>query len=90
VSNVSQTAKDIQELVRHACERVQRASEIPPRLLDINDAGRYLGMSDKAVRELIVADELPYIQKIPSRSPYLLDVRDLDKWIEQNKRHAGE
>lgn len=90
MSNVSQTVKDIQELVRRACERVQRASEIPPRLLDVDDAGRYVGMSDKAVRELIVADELPYIQKIPGRSPYLIDIRDLDKWIEKNKIWAGK
>jgi hypothetical protein len=39
---------------------------------------------------LIVADELPYIQKIPGRSPYLIDIRDLDKWIEKNKIRAEE
>ncbi len=64
---------------------VQRGAEIPPRLLDVDDAGRYLAMSDKAVRELITVGELPYIQKIPGRSPYLIDIKDLDRWIEGNK-----
>lgn len=55
-------------------------------LLDITDAGRYLSMSDKGIRELIVRGELPYVQKVPGRSPYLLDLRDLDSWVEKNKR----
>ena len=63
---------------------------VPPRLLDIEDAGRYLSMSDKAIRELIYQGELAYVQKIAGRSPYLIDIRDLDKWIERNKRLAGE
>jgi hypothetical protein len=73
------------ELVTHAVRRVQRGAEIPPRLLDIDDSGRYLGMSDKAVRELITQGDLPYIQKVPGRSPYLVDIRDLDRWIERSK-----
>jgi excisionase family DNA binding protein len=63
--------------------------EVVPRLLDITDAGRYLAMSDKAVRELIAQGELPYIQKIRGRSPFLIDVRDLDTWIARNKVRAG-
>jgi excisionase family DNA binding protein len=83
-------AADLQDLVNRSLARVQRASEIPPRLVDVDDAGRYLGMSDKAVRELILEGALPFIQKIPGRSPYLLDVKDLDRWIEKHKRLAGE
>ena len=75
----------VAELVSHAVRRVQRGAEIPPRLLDVDDAGRYLAMSDKAVRELITLGELPYIQKIPGRSPYLIDIKDLDRWIEGSK-----
>ena len=73
---------NVADLVTHAIRRVKRGAEIEPRLLDIDDAARYLAMSDKAVRELITAGELSYIQKVPGRSPYLLDVRDLDRWIE--------
>jgi excisionase family DNA binding protein len=76
---------NVTELVTHAIRRVQRGSEVPPRLLDIDDAARYLAMSDKAVRELITQGELPYIQKVPGRSPYLIDIKDLDRWIEASK-----
>lgn len=73
---------DVRELVR----RVERGDQLRPRLLDITDADRYLSMSDKGIRELIVRGELPYVQKVPGRSPYLLDLRDLDSWVEKNKR----
>ena len=79
---------NVTELVSHAVRRVQRGAEIAPRLLDIDDSARYLAMSDKAVRELIANGELPYIQKVPGRSPYLIDIRDLDKWIERAKTSA--
>jgi excisionase family DNA binding protein len=80
--------EEIRELASAALRRVQRADLIPPRLLDITDSARYLAMSDKAVRELIARGELPYIQKIPGRSPYLLDRTELDNWIERNLRSA--
>jgi excisionase family DNA binding protein len=76
---------NVTELITHAVRRVQRAAEIQPRLLDIDDSARYLSMSDKAVRELITQGELAYIQKIPGRSPYLIDIRDLDRWVERSK-----
>lgn len=79
----------ISELTDRALARVRRGSEIPPRLLGIDDASRYLGMSDKALRELIQSGELSYIQKIAGRSPYLLDIQDLDKWIIKSKITAA-
>jgi excisionase family DNA binding protein len=61
---------------------------VPPRLWDVTEAGRYLGVSHKVIRQLVQAGELPYIQRVQGRSPYLLDIRDLDKWIEINKSRA--
>jgi excisionase family DNA binding protein len=87
-NSTSDLLANVTELVTHAVRRVHRGAEIPPRLLDVDDAARYLAMSDKGVRELIAQAELPYIQKLPGRSPYLLDVRDLDKWIERAKTSA--
>jgi len=82
--------EQVRELATRALARVQRGSELKPRLLDVDDAARYLAMSDKGIRELIVKGELAYIQRIPGRSPYLIDVRDLDDWILKNKFRAGE
>jgi len=58
------------------------------RLLDVTEAGRYLGVSHKIVRQLVQTGELPYIQRVRGRSPYLLDIRDLDRWIDLNKTRA--
>jgi excisionase family DNA binding protein len=82
--------EQVRELATRAIARVQRGSELRPRLLDVDDAARYLSMSDKGIRDLITKGELPYIQRIPARSPYLIDVRDLDDWIQKNKFRAGE
>jgi excisionase family DNA binding protein len=82
----AETLDAIGELAAAVLRKVRRGGEISPRLLDVDDAGRYLAMSDKGVRELIMQGEIPFIQKVPGRSPYLLDVRDLDLWIEKHKR----
>jgi excisionase family DNA binding protein len=82
--------EQVTALVHRATARISRGCEIPPRLLDISDSARYLGTSDKTIRELIQDGSLPYIQKIPARSPYLIDIRDLDAWILKNKIQAGE
>jgi len=61
---------------------------VPRRLLDVTEAGQYLGVSHKVIRHLVQAGELPYIQRIRGRSPYLIDIRDLDQWIDLNKVRA--
>jgi excisionase family DNA binding protein len=82
--------EQVTALVHRATARVSRGCDICPRLLHIDDAARYLGTSDKKIRELIQAGELDYIQRIPARSPYLIDIKDLDAWILKNKIQAGE
>jgi excisionase family DNA binding protein len=62
---------------------------IPRRLLDVSEAGRYLGMGHKVIRQLVQTGELPYVQRIAGRSPYLFDISDLDRWIEIHKIRAG-
>jgi excisionase family DNA binding protein len=58
----------------------------PPRLLRASEAARYLGIGTKAIRQLIVSRSLPHVQMKPGNSPFLLDVRDLDRFIESRKR----
>ena len=58
----------------------------PPRMLRCVQAARYLGIGTKAIRELILRGELSYVQLKPGgNSPFLIDVRDLDQFIEANK-----
>jgi excisionase family DNA binding protein len=78
-SNAITEVRDLVAFVRKV------KGQLPPRLLDLAGAAHYLAMSDKAVRKLIQCGELPYIQRVAGRSPYLVDVRDLDRWIERSK-----
>jgi hypothetical protein len=56
---------------------------IRPRLLSIDQAGIYLGRTPKAVRCLIDKGEFPSVRP---DGRIMLDVHDLDAWIDQNKR----
>jgi hypothetical protein len=57
---------------------------ISPRLLRLVDAARYLSMGAKALRGLIGRGELRYVQ-VSKNAPFLIDLRDLDEFIERHK-----
>jgi excisionase family DNA binding protein len=59
-----------------------------PRMLRTTEAARYLGMGSKAIRNLIMSGQLPYMQLKPGNSPFLLDRRDLDRFVEMHKTPA--
>lgn len=59
--------------------------ELKPRLLPLQDAAKYLGAHLHFVRDLIWSKELPYL-KFGKR--YVVEVRDLDEYIERMKRAA--
>ena len=61
---------------------------VTARLYRTRDAARYMGIGEKALRLLIVRGELPYVQMRAGNSPFLLDVRDLDRFIESHKMRA--
>jgi excisionase family DNA binding protein len=55
------------------------------RLLRLKAAADYLSVSPWKLRSLIQAGRLPVVQDTEG-SPFLLDVRDLDGYVERNKR----
>lgn len=57
---------------------------IAPRLLRLKDAAEYLSLGTKALRQLINSGKLPYV-KLGPNSPFLVDRRDLDKFIDRHK-----
>jgi excisionase family DNA binding protein len=52
------------------------------RLYSIKEAAIYLGRLVWAVREMIWAGKLPYVR---DGKRILLDIKDMEEWIEQNK-----
>jgi Helix-turn-helix domain len=55
-----------------------------PRLLRLKDGARYLSLSAWKLRGIIQRGELAVV-KIGPNAPWLLDVRDLDRWVDQHK-----
>lgn len=62
-----------------------RAERVSPRLLRTSEAARYIGVGQKVLRALIQTGKLPYVQLQAHNSPFLIDVRDLDAFIEERK-----
>lgn len=52
------------------------------RLFSIREAGIYLGRSPWTVAEMVRTGKLPYV---PDGRRKLLDIQDLNKWIETSK-----
>lgn len=51
----------------------------------IKEASQYLSLSPWKLRQLVQAGKLPVVQDTEG-SPFLLDVRDLDGYVERIKR----
>jgi excisionase family DNA binding protein len=58
------------------------ALSLPKRLYTINEAAHYLGRSAWAVREMLWAGKIPYIK---DGRRVLVDIKDMDAWIERTK-----
>jgi excisionase family DNA binding protein len=56
------------------------------RLLRLKDAAMYLSLSPWKLRRLVWAGRLPVVQDCEG-SPFLFDCRDLDSYVETNKRN---
>ncbi len=55
------------------------------RLLRTKQAAEYLNLSPWKLRRLIAHGQLPVVQA-EEGAPFLLDIRDLDGYIDRNKR----
>jgi hypothetical protein len=58
---------------------------LQPRLVRIKQAATYLCMSPGKLRNLVQSGQIPVIRGESVYAPWLFDVRDLDRFIEQHK-----
>ena len=63
------------------------AAVISKRLYSVNEASIYLGRTVWAVREMLWAGKLPYIK---DGRRILLDIQDMNAWVEKNKIRFGD
>ena len=55
------------------------------RLLRLKEAAQYVCLSPWKLRKLVQDGQLPVV-KYRENAPWLLDVRDLDGWVERHKQ----
>lgn len=67
---------------------VKARTQFSRRLLRLKPAAEYLSLSPGKLRALIQACEIPVV-KYGENAPWLIDVRDLDYWIERSKTNVG-
>ena len=57
------------------------------RLLRLKPASEYLSISPAKLRDIVQREGLPVIRLADNgHAPWLLDVRDLDAWVDRSKR----
>jgi len=56
------------------------------RLLDFRAASQYLSLSYWTIRDMVSRGEIPHVR---AGRRVLIDVRDLNRWIDQNKEVWG-
>jgi excisionase family DNA binding protein len=78
---VKAVAGEVASLLRLELARIA-PSGVQPVLLDVKQAGVYLGRSEQSVQHLIFQRDLPVVRM--GRRVHL-HRRDLDAWIEKNK-----
>jgi excisionase family DNA binding protein len=61
---------------------LQKKERPQKRLYSLKEASIYLGRSVWALREMLWAGKIPFVR---DGRRILLDINDMDKWIEKNK-----
>jgi len=61
---------------------MKKQNNIPKRLYNIEEASIYLGRTPNAIRQMIWDGKIPIVR---DTKRILLDVKDMDLWIEQSK-----
>ncbi len=56
---------------------------VEPRLLDVKTAATYIGRTEYALRAMIAARKIPFVQEGPGHK-IMFDRKELDRYIEQN------
>ena len=59
----------------------------PKRLLRLKPAANYLSLSPGKLRAIVQKGELPVVKYGEGNVPWLLDVRDLDAWVDRHKEN---
>jgi excisionase family DNA binding protein len=60
-----------------------------PRLVRLKPAAEYLSLSQWTLRRLVQEGQIPIV-KTHDNAPWLVDIKDLDSWIERTKTSLAD
>lgn len=84
MSTTDAFASIIEQAVELAVRKALNLSEATNRrLLTVEEAAHYLSLSERQIHNLISSGDL---RAVRSGRRVMLDIKDLDQWIESNKR----
>src|SRR2546426_8296615 len=78
---IQAVAKEVASVVRADLAR-DGGTGVKQRLMTVEQAGVYLGRTKEAVQHLMDSGKISTVR--PDRRVFI-DIRDLDRWIEENK-----
>lgn len=83
---MSALAQEIRDAVRAVLDERGIPEHREVRLLKFPEAANYISQSLRTVEEMVARQELPSVRNGRAR---MIDVRDLDRWIDEHKDRAN-
>jgi excisionase family DNA binding protein len=82
---IERMAEKVAARLQNGDQRAPVNGEVRPRLLTVEQAAVYIGRTKDAIQHMIASCKLPTVR---SDRRVFIDMRDLDAWIEGNKRRG--
>lgn len=82
----NQTGESVTRAYAELRPMPKTADNPAPRLVKVKDAARYLSISPWTLRKLVQTQQLRIV-KLENRGPWLIDIEDLDHFIEGRKEY---
>ena len=76
----------LEQVVETIVRKISASAAMDRRLRSVEEAAEYIGLCKRVVWDMIANHQLPIV-KHGKRT--LIDTRDLDEWVERNKRNKG-
>ena len=82
---IERMADKVAARLQNVDQGTSAAGDVRPRLLTVEQAAVYIGRTKEAIQHMIANCKLPTVR---SDRRVFIDLRDLDTWIEENKRRG--
>lgn len=88
------TKPNIATLLREFADQIEATEQAKPesdgpRLVSVARAAARLGLSPRSTYEMIDAGQIPHLRGGAGSKRILVDLHDVDAWIEANKRRGA-